>query len=99
MPGGKVRYSETMRQAVVREVREETGLEVEVGEVVWAGDSLGPGHPPAWHYAVVDFRARVVGGALAVGDDAREVAWVPMERVLERPVTPTMADLLAVLGG
>ncbi len=97
VPGGKIDYGETMREAVVREVREETGLEVEVGEVVWVGDAFGEGDPPAWHYTLVDFRCRVIGGELTAADDALEVAWVPLEEVLDRPVTPTMTELVSML--
>ena len=97
VPGGKVRFGETLRQAVVREVREETGLEIEPGEVVWVGDSLGPGDPPAWHYTLVDFAARVVGGDAVAGDDALAVEWVPLDEVLDRPLTPTMVDLVGLL--
>jgi ADP-ribose pyrophosphatase YjhB (NUDIX family) len=99
VPGGKVDYGESMREAAVREVREETGIEVELDEVVWVGDALGPGDPPAWHYTLVDFSARMTGGTLRASDDAEEVAWVPLEDVLDLPVTPTMPALIAVLGG
>jgi 8-oxo-dGTP diphosphatase len=97
VPGGKVRFGETQRQAVIREVREETGLEIEPDDVVWVGDSLGPGDPPAWHFTLVDFAARVVGGNAAAGDDALAVEWVPLDEVLDRPVTPTMVDLVEML--
>jgi 8-oxo-dGTP diphosphatase len=97
VPGGKVRFGETQRQAVIREVREETGLEIEPGEVVWVGDSFGPGDPPAWHFTLVDFAARVVGGDATAGDDATAVEWVPLDEVLDRPVTPTMVDLVELL--
>jgi ADP-ribose pyrophosphatase YjhB (NUDIX family) len=97
VPGGKVRFGETQRQAVIREVREETGLEIEPGEVVWVGDSLGPGDPPAWHFTLVDFAARVVGGDATAGDDALAVEWVPLDEVLDRPVTPTMIELVRLL--
>lgn len=94
VPGGRVEWGESLRDAVVREVREETGLEVEVGEVVWVGESLGPGDPPSWHFVLIDFRARVVGGELRAGGDARAAEWVPLGRVEERPVTPALLPLL-----
>lgn len=97
IPGGKIDFGESMPVAAVREVREETGLDVELEEVVWVGDAMGPGDPPAWHYTLVDYRARVVGGALAAGDDAREVVWVPLDRVTDLPVTPTMPGLVDTL--
>lgn len=99
VPGGKVAFGETMRQAIVREVREETGLEVEVGDVVWVGEALDSDPSPGWHYTLVDFCCRVTGGQLAAADDALEAAWVPLDQVLNRPVTPTMIDLMGFLDG
>ena len=97
IPGGKVDFGESMRAAAVREVFEETGVEVELEEIVWVGDAIGPGDPPAWHYTLVDYRGRMVGGAVGAADDAAEVAWVPLEEALNLPVTPTMPSLIAAL--
>ena len=87
-----------MREAAAREVFEETGLTVEVGDPLWVGDILDEAVPPAYHYTVVDFEAVVVGGDLEAGDDAAEARWVPVEEIRDMRLTPTMVDLIDELG-
>jgi mutator protein MutT len=90
VPGGKVEWGEPMRQAAAREVVEETGLEVEVGEVMWVGEVI----EDAYHIVLVDFAGRVVGGQMVASDDADEVRWVDLDVVDDLPLTPTMRDLI-----
>jgi len=97
VPGGRQQFGETMRQAVAREVAEETGLQVLVGDVVWAGDIIDPDDPVAWHYAIVDFVATVVGGELLAGDDAAEARFVALDDLGDYRLTPTMHELIALL--
>ena len=93
VPGGKVEAGERLVDAARREAREETGLDVEVGDVVWVGEHIGDGH----HLVLIDFAATVVGGELAASDDADEVRWVTLDDAEKMPLTPTMYDLVDTL--
>ena len=93
VPGGKVGYGEPMREAARREVKEETGLDVEVGAAVWVGEYLEGGH----HIVLIDFAGRLVGGDLLPADDADDARWVPLAEVTDYPLTRTMYELVDTL--
>ena len=97
VPGGRIQWGETGRDAARREVREETGLDVEVGDVAWVGEAMGPGNPAAWHFTLVDYWGKVKGGNLKAGDDAADVRWVPLQEIRQYPLVPSMFSLLEKL--
>lgn len=80
IPGGIQTTGETVAEAAVREVREETGLEIEVGEVVAVIDSIvrDEAGRVQYHYTLVDVLAEWKSGEPVAGDDAADAAWVPI---------------------
>jgi 8-oxo-dGTP diphosphatase len=95
VPGGRIEAGETDQHAVVREVREETGLEVTCGPL------LGAVERPGLAGAIVDIRdylAVVTSGQLAAGDDAADARWVtPAQAVALDDGGQLTAGLLAAL--
>jgi len=77
LPGGMLEVGETLAAGVVREVREETSLDVELIELVDLLDRIHrEGDRVRYHYVIADYLCRVTGGQLRAASDADAVRWV-----------------------
>lgn len=90
LPGGRVEHGEYLAAALRREVSEETGLEVEVRDLVGILEVVGDPH-----YVILDYFAEVTGkGDPAPADDVSDARWVPLDEVGGMPCTPRFHETL-----
>ena len=83
IPGGVLEVGELVREAAIREAREETGLIVEPGDLLGVYDRVlrtADGRVQ-YHYVLIDFLCRPTGGELGAGSDAAEVRWFTREEL------------------
>lgn len=96
IPGGVLEVGEMVREAAVREAREETGLIVEPGELLGVYDRIlrDSEQRVQYHYVLIDFLCRPVGGELFAASDATEARWFTRE---DLPALNLAEDTLDVL--
>ena len=83
LPGGLLEVGEKLTFAVRREVEEETGLQVEPLSVFEIFERImpDPDGRPEYHYVLIDYLCRVVGGQLKAASDVSQVSWVPQRNL------------------
>jgi 8-oxo-dGTP diphosphatase len=83
VPGGLVELGEKVQDAMMREVKEEVGFDVEAVKLTDVADTitLDANGRVQYHFVVVNFLARIVGGELKTATDILEAKWVPVEEV------------------
>jgi 8-oxo-dGTP diphosphatase len=92
LPGGGVEYGETLEEALVRELMEESGFEIRVGPIRLIHDSIRP--DGRRHVVNICFTAKIVAGKLKVGREGRliDVRFVPLKRLPRIKLCPDVAS-------
>ncbi len=85
IPGGAVEPGETLREAARREIFEETGLLVDVGDRLAVLERIfrDPGHKVKYHYLLIDYRAVATSGELRAGSDAADARFFTGDEILK----------------
>ncbi len=96
IPGGIVKLGETLRNAVKREIKEETGLEIKVGDILKIFEVIDKdeNNKIRYHYIIIDFEARVIGGKLHPSSDALNAKWFSSVELKKIKMTRTTRKLL-----
>jgi len=98
LPGGRVEFGESLVDAVAREVLEETGVAVTVGEFVGWVERIGD--DPPHHFVILDFRATPVDvhASPVAADDAVDVGWVEQSDLAGTNLVPGLLEFLVATG-
>ena len=95
VPGGLVDIGEKISDAAVREAKEETGLDVEIIDLLGVVDRIvREGSRIKYHFIIADYLAEPKEGTLKPASDALDARWVDPNELLNYDLTPTLIELL-----
>jgi len=100
LPGGAIELGENLKDALVREVAEETSLIVKPGELITVHEVIArKGGKVQHHYVIIVFSATQVGGCAKAGSDAVDLGWHTISDVQNMPITPGLREVIGHIPG
>ncbi|MBC7113132.1 MAG: NUDIX hydrolase [Candidatus Methanomethyliales bacterium] len=98
IPGGLIKLGETAKEAAIREVKEETGLEVSIGAVAGVFDVIirDGSSKIKYHYVIIDYFGEVIGGILRAGTDVIDARWFGLDELNNIETSPTVRKALGL---
>ncbi|MBM3292564.1 NUDIX domain-containing protein [Candidatus Bathyarchaeota archaeon] len=99
IPGGLVQVGETLKQAAIREAKEETGLNVKIIKELGYIDKIQHDEKGKvkYHFVIIDFLAEVISGIMVADDDALEALWVEPKDFKSYNLTVSLIQLFKII--
>ena len=96
IPGGAQELGETIEEAAIREIKEETGLEIELSGIVDVVDVINRDEVGRvkYHYTLVDFCAKWLSGEAVANDDVSDVKWVRLDEISDEFLKPITKSII-----
>jgi len=100
LPGGRVELGETLREALVREVREETSVDVEIDGLIGVAERVvrNDDGEISFHYVILDYVCAARTTAVKAGDDVSDARWIPVGELADMHLTAGLLEFLADRG-
>ena len=100
LPGGGVELGETLQQAVIREIREETALDIEPVQLVGFREAIARDKAGKIerHFVILPFAARWIGGEIALNEELAEAHWLAPGEIAGLRTTEGLAEIVVAAG-